>query len=214
VTAPGQVVSSTQDQASPVHSSSPGQAGNVKHSTTSAASEVASTSKEQVSNVVGETVQQAKDVTGQLKEQARQQLDTQSSRAVQQVRSVSEQLTNGDTSGWVGELLSEAGQRLQQLSGYVEQAGPQGVVDDLRRYARRSPGTFVLGAALAGLVGGRVLKGVQASQSSTQTGRDVTPPSNGGLADPYPATPPAGAYQGASSSRPTLLPETRYGGSL
>lgn len=225
MTAPRPVGSTAQDQSAEVLGTAKDQAANVKASAVGAGSDVAGTAKEQAGNVVGETLAQAKDLTAQVKDQASQQLDMQSSKALESVRGVSSQLTAGDTSGMVGQFMTEAGQRLQSFSDYVERVGPQGVMEDVRRYARRNPGTFVLGAALAGLVSGRVTKGIKASQdfSSSSTPAALTGTAAG--------TPPAGVtetgpgessgyvptpYPESSYPRPdpTLVPETRYGGSL
>ncbi|MCU1691589.1 MAG: hypothetical protein JWM64_680 [Frankiales bacterium] len=168
MTAPEQVASTAQEQAGAVAGTAKEQAASVAHTATSAAGEVTGTAKEQVGNVVGETVAQAKDLTGQVKEQAAQQVSSQTEKATTALRDVAKQLSEGDTSGLVGQVLGEVGTRVQTLADALEQKGPQGVLEDVRRYARRSPGTFLLGAALAGLVAGRLAKGLQSGSSQEQ----------------------------------------------
>ena len=209
MTAPGQVTTNAKPEATQVLETAQDQANNVKDTALGAATDVVDTAKEQVGNVLGETVDQAKDLASQMKEQAARQLDSQSSKAIDQARGLSQQLTSGDTSGMVGQILSEAGHRLQALTDYVDRVGPQGVLEDARRYARRNPGTFILGTALAGLVSGRVMKGIKASQPSTPMTQPeplAATPSSTYVAPPSPDT--------AYPSDPTLLQETRYGGSL
>lgn len=168
MTAPEQVTSTAQEQAGAVAGTARDQAASVAQSATTAAAEVTGTAKEQVGSVVGETVAQAKDLTGQVKQQAAQQVSGQTEKATTALRDVAKQLSEGDTSGMVGTVLTEVGNRVQSLADVLEQKGPQGLLEDARRYARRSPGTFVLGAALAGLVTGRLVKGMTAGSQQQE----------------------------------------------
>ena len=164
MTAPEQVASTAQQQAGAVAGTAKEQAASVASTATSAASEVTGTAKEQVGTVVGETVAQAKDLTSQVKEQATQQVKSQTEFAAGALRDLSKQLSEGDTSGMVGTVLTEVGNRVQSFADVLEEKGPAGLLDDVRRFARRSPGSFLLGAALAGLVTGRLVKGLQGPQ--------------------------------------------------
>ena len=139
---------------------------------------VLGTAKEQTGHVVGETLEQAKNLTAELQGSARAQLDKQSETVAVQLRALSQQLRDGDASGLAGKLMAEAGERLQSLSQYVDRAGPQGLIDDVRRYARRNPGQFFVTAALAGLVSGRLAKAVKAGPTRPTgelPGRHATP---------------------------------------
>ncbi len=106
------------------------------------------------------------------------QVDAQHERLAGGLRTVSTQIREGDTSGVVGQILSEASQRLEAVAGHLERTGPQGVVQDLRGYAKRNPSSFLLGAALAGLVSGRLAKGVKAGNktaTAVSSSRPCTP---------------------------------------
>lgn len=185
MSAPEQVASTAQEQAGAVAGTAKDQAVSVANTATSAAGEVTSTAKEQVGSVVGETVAQAKDLTGQVKQQASEQVQNQTQKATGALRDLSKQLSEGDTSGVVGTVLTEVGQRVQSLADALESKGPQGLLADARRYARRSPGTFLLTAGLAGLVAGRFAKGLRAPspQDALSRGTDAGYPST-----TYPAT--------------------------
>jgi uncharacterized protein YjbJ (UPF0337 family) len=161
VTAP-EVASAAQEQAGAVAGSAKEQAASVAQTATSAAGDVTGTAKEQVGNVVGETVQQARDLSGQVKEQVGTQVTAQTEKLTGSLRQIGAQISDGDTSGIVGQVLGEVGQRVQTLADRLEQTGPQGLLEEVRDYARRSPGTFLLGAAIAGLVTGRLVKGMTA----------------------------------------------------
>lgn len=201
MTAPGQVASTAQGEATAVAGTAKDEAANVASTAVGAAGDVAGTAKQEASNVLGETVGQVKDLTGQVKDQATQQLSTQSEKLTGTLRGLSTQLSDGDTSGVVGQVLSEVGTRVQTLADHLEQVGPQGLLEEARDFARRSPGTFLLGMAVAGFAAGRLTKGLTAGkqQSSlpggTATGSPVagvsTPAlgaSAGYVASPYPET--------------------------
>ncbi len=164
MTAPEQVASAAQEQAGAVAGTAKEQAASVAQTATTAASDVTGTAKEQVGNVVGETVAQAKDLTGQVKEQVGSQVAGQTEKLTGTLRSLGGQISEGDTSGVVGQVLGEVGQRVQAFADKLEQTGPQEMLEEVRDYARRNPGTFLLGAAVAGLVAGRLVKGLTAEQ--------------------------------------------------
>lgn len=198
MTAPQQPASAAKDEAANVARTAADSASTVAGSATTAAADVTGTAKEQAANVIGEGLDQAKDLVQTVRTQVGEQVGTQSDRLTSGLRSISTQLNEGDTSGVVGQVLSEVGQRIERLAGHVERAGPQGLVDDLRGYARRSPGSFLLGAAAAGLVSGRLAKGMSAGKppstppvpSSTGTAAGnplagVTAPAGTGVAAGY-----------------------------
>jgi hypothetical protein len=165
VTASGHVASTAQGEAANVAGTAKDEATNVASTAAGAAGDVAGTAKQEVGNVLGEGLEQAKNLTGQVKEQASQQLSTGSEKLTGSLRGLSQQLSNGDTSGIVGQVLSEAGTRVQSLADELERKGPQGVLNDLQDYARRNPGTFLIGMAAAGFLTGRLVKGVQAKEA-------------------------------------------------
>lgn len=169
--------------------------GQVAGTTKEQAGEVASTVKEQTSAVVGEGLEQAKSLAGDVRETVQQQVQTQSERMTEQLRTLSNQLKDGDTSGVVGQLLTEAGSRLQALADKLGNGGPEGLLSDARDYARRNPGSFLLGAAAAGLVTGRLVKAAGSSSGSSPGTPAVqgNPPAGTPGIDPYPAPLTGGA---------------------
>lgn len=176
MTAPGHVASAAQGEAANVAGTAIDEAGNVASTAAGAAADVAGTAKQEAGNVLGETVEQAKNLTTQVKEQASQQISTGSEKLTGGLRGLSEQLANGDTSGVVGQVLSEAGTRVQSLADHLERVGPQGLVTELRDYARRSPGTFLVGMAFAGFATGRVVKGLSAGKQQQALPPTTSPP--------------------------------------
>jgi hypothetical protein len=213
VTAPQQVASTAKDEAASVAGTTADSASQVAGAAGTAAADVAGTAKAEAANVIGEGLDQARDLVSTVRTQVTEQVSNQSDRLTETLRGLSTQLSEGDTSGVVGQVLQEAGQRISALADYAERTGPQGIVTELRSYARRNPGTFLLGAALAGLVSGRVVKGITAGKSSTPPTTTSTPPSAiGGTAAGNPlagVTVPEGTglYAGYA---PSPLPDEAY----
>jgi len=64
------------------------------------------------------------------------------------------------------DLVNQASGHVDQIAGWLENREPADLLDDIKRYARRNPGTFLAGAALLGFVGGRVTRSLQAQASN------------------------------------------------
>ena len=128
--------------------------------------------KDQAKHVAGVATDEAKSVAGDVREQARGLLDettsqvqdqsrTQRDRLVETLRTFSDDLDgmaeqrSGIASGAAREVANRARSFSQQLDGRE----PAELLDDLRSFARRRPGMFLAGAAIAGVVVGRVLRG-------------------------------------------------------
>lgn len=154
--------------------------------------EVASTAKEQAADVASQAMEQTAAVAGQAKDQAMQlvsqatteaktQANAQTDRLAEGLRSVAGQiqaLVEGRTqeAGPLPDYARQATDQLQQLATRIGDGGVDGVVQDVSRFARRRPGMFLAGAALAGFFGGRMLRGAQAaSQVAATTGSTTTP---------------------------------------
>ena len=98
--------------------------------------------------------------------------------------------SSSQQSGIATGLAGQAGDRVQSVAGWLEQRQPGEVLDDVRDFARRRPGTFLAAAAAVGLIGGRLTRGLTASSgSSTSAAR--APPSAAASAVPrrYAAAP-------------------------
>ncbi len=209
MTAPRHVAGTAQDEAANVAGTAIDEAGNVASTAVGAAGDVAGTAKHEAGNVLGETVEQAKNLTGQVREQAGQQISAGSEKLTGSLRGLSEQLANGDTSGIVGQVMSEAGTRVQAIADRLEQRGPQGLLTDLQGYARRSPGTFLIGMAAAGFLTGRLVKGIQAKGEQPALPATTYPPVGTAAGDPLAgiAEPSIGASAGYTASP---YPEATY----
>ncbi|GGU24933.1 hypothetical protein [Streptomyces lavendofoliae] len=173
------------------------------------AAEVAGTAKEQVAGLTQEATAQARDLVGELRGQLRDQAHSQTQRLAENVRQLSDELRemseNGKPDSGVGGVVRQISDGGRQVADRLEQRGPDGLVSDLQDFARRRPGVFLAGAALAGFVVARAGKGVSAAGSS-----DSSSPVASGQRDDGPryTTPSAGVGAGAGTGveAPTGLP--------
>jgi hypothetical protein len=140
-------------------------AGDVAGHASEAAHQVVGTAAEQAHNVQAETVRQVRNLTGEATEQLTSQAKEQSRRLTTTLRGIAEELKGMAASGHPGstatELVHQASERVSGFAGYLDGKEPAEVLDDVRRYARRRPGAFLAGAAVLGLLAGRVGRGVK-----------------------------------------------------
>ncbi|MEV7894344.1 hypothetical protein [Streptomyces cyaneofuscatus] len=174
------------------------------------AADVAGTAKEQAANVTGEASARAQDVVGELRSQLEEQARSQTQRLAENVRRLADELhdmsRNSDGDSSAAGAVRQIADRGHQAASRLEDRGPDGLLNDLRDFARRRPGAFLAGAALAGFATARLAKGAKSADSAGgpagttdgSSGRDASSPaptpSYGGsitpgpvpVSDPYP----------------------------
>lgn len=133
---------------------------------------VASTAAEQVGQIAGEVGTQARNLIDESKNQLRTQAQAQTDQIAGKLRELGDQvqaLVEGRTqdAGPVGDYARQAAQTVTQFATRIEDRGFDGVIDDVQRFARRKPGAFLLGAAIAGFGVGRLLRSGGMSGSGT-----------------------------------------------
>ncbi|MBB3676159.1 hypothetical protein [Modestobacter versicolor] len=154
------------------------EASNVASTAAQAGSQVASTAADQAKQVTQETKRQAQDLIQQGRSQLQDQARNGQQKAGEGISGIAQQLRTmveggGETpSGPAADLVRQAGDKLEELATWVQAREPGDLVDEVRAFARRKPGVFLLGAALAGVVAGRLTTGVVAAHkdSSPSTG--------------------------------------------
>jgi hypothetical protein len=162
------------------------QAAQVGQSAKESGTQVASTAADEAKNVTAEARKQAKDLTQEVGNQAQQQAAIGKDKAAGSLHSLGEELRsmarNSDQSGPVTDLAHEAADKVTDLATWIEQRDPGTLLEEVRSFARRKPGTFLVGAAAAGIVAGRLTRGaVRASKDDTTS--DVSQRSSGGAQD-------------------------------
>jgi hypothetical protein len=147
------------------------EAANVGQTAKDAGGQVATTAAEQAKNVAGETKRQAQDLINQAQSQVQEQAGAQKDKAATGLRSLADELRsmaegNAPQNGMTSDLVRQASDKAHELASWIDQRDPGSLLDEVRQLARRKPGTFLLGAALAGVVAGRLTRGVVAANSS------------------------------------------------
>jgi hypothetical protein len=163
-----------------------------------AAQETASTAADETKHVAGVAGEEVKKVAGEAKEHARNLLDeargqvdeqsrTQRDRLVGTLSSFSSDLQQmvdrSDTSGLAAELARQVADRARTLGDHLDGREPADLIEDVRSFARRRPGVFLVGALAAGVVAGRLARGAKAAQ------QDGSPSGEVPLATPTPPPP-------------------------
>jgi hypothetical protein len=139
------------------------QPGQVATTAAQGAKDVAGEAKSQAASVLGDATAEARDVIGEARNELRQQASQQTDRAAQGLRTLAGQIQalhsgRPESAGPVGDYARQIGEKVQALAERVESGGFDGVVDDVRRFARRRPGVFLFGAAAAGFAVGRLVR--------------------------------------------------------
>jgi hypothetical protein len=134
---------------------------------------VADTAASEVKDIVGEARSQLSALLEQLRGEVSHQASGQSDRAVTGLRSLSNELSqmasSSQQNGIATDLAGQAASRVQTLAGWLEQRQPAEVLDEVRDFARRRPGTFLTAAAVIGLIGGRLTRGLTAGSDTAST---------------------------------------------
>lgn len=199
--------------------------GTQSPSSTAAAAQVAATAAEQARDLAAEATTQARDLVGEARTQLRDQAAAQKEKAASSLRSFADEMRGmaeaGSGGGVATEFARQAAERTQQFATWLDQRDSGGILDDAREFARRRPGAFLLGAALAGVAAGRLTRGIAgaAGDSAPAPVRPTAPPlPRQDLGKPEPAgampvmppiTPPATtAPTTAPTTTPTTMPST------
>jgi hypothetical protein len=128
---------------------------------------VAETAREQAAEVGHEVGAQAQRVVEEAKDKLREQGEQQSAQIASALRGFSDQaqaLAEGrpQDAGALGGYAEQAAGKVAEVADRVEARGIEGALDDLKTFARRRPGVFLLGAGIAGFAAGRLLRGATA----------------------------------------------------
>jgi uncharacterized phage infection (PIP) family protein YhgE len=200
------------------------EAKNVQQTAVQAGSQVASTATDQAKEVVQETQRQAKDLLDQGRTQVRQQAISQQQKAGQSLSSLAQELrglADGTSSGAPGparDLLQQGAGFIENFAGKLQNREPAELLDEVRSFARRKPGLFLLGAAAAGVLAGRMTRGVTAahSDSGPSSSGTVGYRAQSNYVDPAPTyvettTTYTGTGAGYSTAGSAPLPPPPYG---
>lgn len=174
------------------------------------------TAGEQTKRVAREAGQQARNLVHEGRQQLTEQAHEGQRKAAQSLHTLADQLDDmyakSDQSGMAPEMIHQAAGHTRTVASWLDERQPGDLLNEVRDFARRKPGVFLAGAAIAGVLVGRLTRGAidtQRSDSADETRTDKIPASpNAAPADTtvppaYPptqaptpgyTTPPAPAY--------------------
>lgn len=188
------------------------QAGEVAETAKQTGAQVASTVKEQAGEVTAEAGRQAKQVWQEARSEFTDQASSQQQRVAGGLHSLADELRQmadgSQENGVASDLARQAADRAHGVADWLQSREPGDLLGELQSFARRRPGVYLGVAAAAGLLVGRLTRGLTASgdSSSDDAARSGLP-----AAGTYPAPrptrvpPPAPAvgYTGAGTGLST-----------
>jgi hypothetical protein len=178
------------------------EAAEVGRTTAEAGRQVAETAREQAGQVAGEARRQARDLIGEARGQVTEQARNGQQKAAEGLRALADELRQmadrSDQHGPASDLAREAADKAADVAEWLSRREPGDLIEEVRGFARRRPGPFLLGAAFAGVLAGRLTRGVvdanrqdDAALPAPRTAYDRTYPA--GRPTPMPYDPPPGA---------------------
>jgi len=136
---------------------------------------VAETASDQGAQVAREARAQARDLLGQARDQVNEQARNTQSQASDSLHSLAGELRemadSGQRQGVASDLAAEAADRLGSLADWLGRREPGDLIAEVRKLARRRPGAFLLGAAAAGVLAGRLTRGTIDAKRDTSDGQ-------------------------------------------
>ena len=135
---------------------------------------VADVAKGEAQNVASEAKHQAQHLFDEARSQVDEQSRTQRDRLVNTLRTFSDDLeqmaAQGGGGGMATDVARQVAGKTRDLSSRLEGREPTELLDDVRDFARRKPGMFLLGAVAAGVVAGRLTRGAKDAGSGSGSG--------------------------------------------
>jgi hypothetical protein len=171
------------------------------------AADVVETAREETKHVVDEAGAQARSIVSDLRSLLSSEARSQTKRISSSVRQWSDELgTMAEGESPTKDAVRRVARSGRRAADYLESKDVEDVLDDVRDFARRRPGTFLAAAAIAGLAVGRLAK--SSSNSSGQHRREAPQPSH----PPEPPYPPQPAPLSPQPGQPVTDPMSREPG--
>jgi hypothetical protein len=145
------------------------QATDLSHSSIQTGKHVADVAREQASGVAVEAGRQGRDLLHQAQGQLEEQAAQGQQRLANQLLSLSDELRSmadaSAHSGMAASLASQAASRARHAGQWLDDRKPSQVADEIQSFARRRPAVFLALAVGAGLVAGRLTRGLKDANS-------------------------------------------------
>ncbi|BCW69343.1 hypothetical protein [Arthrobacter sp. NicSoilB8] len=142
------------------------EAAEVSRQAADSAQNVAETAKSEAAHVAAEVRTNARDLLDQAKSDLTDQAGAQQVKVAEGLRSVSTELhTMAAASGQPGvatDLVRQAAERSSAVANWLDARDPGSLLNEVKHFARQKPGTFLLLAAGAGVLAGRLSRSLSA----------------------------------------------------
>jgi hypothetical protein len=147
------------------------QAADVADTAKQAGAQVADTVKEQAGQVTAEATHQAKQLLAQAQSELSEQAAATQQRVSEGLHALADELSgmarNSDQDGVATDLARQAADKARQTAGWLADRDPGSLLDEVRSFARRKPGTYLAIALGAGVLAGRLTRGLTAPAEDT-----------------------------------------------
>jgi uncharacterized protein YjbJ (UPF0337 family) len=170
------------------------EASEVAGTATEQAGKVAETAKTEVKAVAGEAKTQVKDLYAQTQSELKEQAGAQQQRVAEGLRSVGDELNSmvqtSENPGVAADLLQQVSSRVSSAATWIGDRDPGSLLDEVKSYARRKPGTFIAVAALAGLAVGRLSRALAENAADEKNAAPTAGAPAAGFVPPVADVPP------------------------
>lgn len=141
------------------------------------AQQVGETAKEQARSVAEQAKERSRDTASEIGATLHAKGDEEAGRFAGNLRRASAEMRSmveheGEPvhqDGVVHSIARQGADVTERLADRLDSDGLDGLMADVRSFARRRPGAFLLGAAAAGFVAGRLGRSIPAVQSESQS---------------------------------------------
>jgi hypothetical protein len=155
------------------------EAADLKDTAAEQARNVAGTAKDEARSVAHEAKSQAKDLYAQTQSELREQAGVQQQRVASGLRSIGDELgsmaSNSDQQGLASDLVRQVSDRAGSAAAWLDARDPGSLLNEVKSYARRKPGTFIAAAAIAGVVAGRLTRALAGNAADEKEADAVAP---------------------------------------
>jgi len=169
---PGKV-DDAKNTAKEVAGTAKGQAKQVAGTAVDSGKQVAETAKVEAANVATEAKQQAASLLDTVRTELGQSAGTQQNRIADALHGLSKELggmaSSSEESGPLTDLAHEASRRGGEIAHWLQDKEPADVLESVRSYARRRPGTFLILCGVAGVVAGRLTRSAVATRTNVDS---------------------------------------------
>lgn len=149
------------------------EAAEVGRQATDSAQHVAETAKTEAAHVAAEVKTNARDLLYQAKSDLTDQAGAQQQKVAEGLHSISTQLhtmaSASDQPGVASDIVRQAAEKSSAVASWLEGRDPGSLVTEVKSFARQRPGTFLLLAAGAGVLAGRLSRSLSAGAPDAAT---------------------------------------------